>query len=846
MSNTSSSSPSTPALPYRYPGVQPFSSAQSGVFYGRDQEIQDLYRLIRREALVVLYGKSGLGKSSLLNAGILPRCQKEEEFEPLVIKFGVWTEEKSDTPLDITKAYLGAENAGSPILAKILPEEDTLWRCAKNRQLQGGGRLLLVFDQFEELFTYPEAEVRAFRQELAELLLDELPLRYQRLLEGTLGEQLSNFEEAALEAPLCTHVLFAIRSDRMHLLHQLAEPLPTILRNLFELRALQTSDAEAAIVKPAQQSGSFCTPPFTWSAPALQVLMHFLQDPQDDKRVEGILLQLLCQCIEEKWVEKEGIREVDVQHLGDLEQIIANYYHDKLAVLPDEASRAAARKLIEEGLVMEGENIRLSLHEAQIARQYGVGADLLELLVNSRLLRAEPFLRGGYTYELAHDRLVAPVLHAKEERLAQPKQLAEATARQEAAQKLAEEQRKRRQANRIAIGGITLAVIALISLLTTLFTLRNLEQQTAKVVLSNLKEAEDHILDLNYTAALQKMGDAAKLGAAKREVALAMLEVAFWYTEIGEFKQAGKILRHALRLDADRATQAVLRLMAGQKSPRVRELLRHAIKTFDAKLYKKCWNRYYPEMIKIEGGSFMMGCDEKVDSLCQGDEKPRHKVILDDFEMAKTETTVWQWHLYCKVKGLDIDDYHTNKTWIGIGDNPVGNISWYEAVQYANWLSERQRLSVQYKGPIDTYEGSTRVASANGYGLPTEAEWEYAAKGGQYHSPFVYSGSNDLDSVGWYRDNSNGRTRSCMAKKPNRLGLYGMSGNAWEWCWDWYAETYYAASPIKNPLGADVGDYRVLRGGSWYGDSSSYRASFRDRDDPSDPFNIVGFRLVRH
>ncbi|MDX2066945.1 MAG: SUMF1/EgtB/PvdO family nonheme iron enzyme [Haliscomenobacter sp.] len=843
MSNTQSSPNTNSPLPYRYPGVQPFSSAQSGVFYGRDQEIQDLYRLIRREALVVLYGKSGLGKSSLLNAGILPRCQKEGEFEPLVIKFGAWTEEKSDTPLDITKAYLSAEKADSPILSKILPTEASLWRCAKNRQLQGGGRLLLVFDQFEELFTYPEAAVRAFRQELAELLLDELPLRYQRLLEGPLGEQLSSAEEAALEAPLGTHVLFAIRSDRMHLLHQLAEPLPTILRNLFELRALQAADAEAAIVKPAQQSGSFCTPPFTWSAPALQALLHFLQDPQDDQRVEGILLQLLCQYIEEKWVEKEGIREVGLQHLGDLEQIIANYYHDKLAVLPDEASHAAARKLIEEGLVMEGENIRLSLHEAQIARQYGVDADLLELLVNSRLLRAEPFLRGGYTYELAHDRLVAPVLRAKEERLAQEKQLAEAAARQEAAQKLAEEQRKRRQANRIAIGGITLAVIAVISLIASLFTLRNLEQATAKVVLSNLKEAEGHILDLNYAAALQKMGDAAKLGAAKREVALAMLEVAFWYTEIGEFKRAGKILRHALRLDADRATQAVLRLTTGQKSPRVRELLRQAIKTFDAKNYKKCWNRYYPEMIKIKGGSFMMGCDEKVDSLCQDDVKPRHKVTLDDFAMAKTETTVWQWHLYCKVMGLDIDDFET-ASWEKAGDNPKVNIEWYEAVEYANWLSERQKLTLHYK---ENGHGSfSRVESSNGYGLPTEAEWEYAAKGGPYHSPFVYSGSNELDSVAWHVGNSDGRTRSCTAKKPNRLGLYGMSGNALEWCWDWYEENYYAISPIKNPTGVTMGDYRVLRGGSWSSFLDYCRVSDRGWYNTTYSDSNFGFRLVRH
>jgi formylglycine-generating enzyme required for sulfatase activity len=855
MSNPPSSPNSPSGRPYRYPGVQPFSTGQSEVFYGREQDIQNFYRLIRREALVVLYGKSGLGKSSLLNAGIVPRCYQEGDFEPLVIKFGAWTEEKAETPLDITKAYIGVGTDTSPILKKILPGEDSLWRCVKNRQLNGGGRLLLIFDQFEELFTYPEAAIRIFRQELAELLLDDLPLRYQRLLESALGSHLSPIEEAALEAPLGAHILFAIRSDRMHLLHQLAEPLPTILRNLYELRALQPADAQAAIVKPAQQTGDFCTAPFSWSTPALHNLLDFLQDRQDDNRVEGILLQLLCQYVEEKWVEKVGINQIDLHHLGDLEQIIANYYHDKLSILSDERSHFAARKLIEEGLVLEGENIRLSLHEAQIARQYGVNADLLELLVNSRLLRAEPFLRGGYTYELAHDRLVAPVLRAKEERLALEKEQAEAAARQETQKKLAEEQRKRKQANRIAIGGITLAVIALISLVATLITLRNLEQATASVVRANLKEAADEILDLDYRAAMQKIGEAAKLGAAKKEVALAMLEVAFWYTEIGEFKRATKIVRHALRLAPSQSTQILLRKMPGQKSTEVHELLRQTIRTFDPNCYKKCWDRYYPEMMAIRGGSFMMGCVEKGDSSCGEDELPVHKVTLRDFVMAKTETTVWQWHLYCEINGQDIADFKV-ATWEKAGDNPVVNVNWVDAVQYANWLSERDKITPAYKmieeKGVDVFGDTIRVTSAlrngpaKGYALPTEAEWEYAAKGGQYHSPFVYSGSNNPDSIAWHYGNSEGRTRSCTAKSPNRLGLYGMSGNAWEWCWDWDGEDYYSNSSQNNPLGPNTGDSRILRGGSWDYFPNYCRASNRIRYFPDYRLADIGFRLARH
>jgi len=852
MTNTSAHTQSS-KLPYRYPGVQPFTTAQSEIFFGRDQDISELYRLIRREALVVLYGKSGLGKSSLLNAGIVPHCQEAGEYDPIVIKFGAWTEDRIDSPLDLTKNFLKSGQASSPILQQLLPKEDSLWRCAKNRQLNGTGRPLLVFDQFEELFTYPEAAIQAFRQELVELLHTELPLRYRRLLNATKGPELSDEEEDALEAPLEARIVFAIRSDRMHLLHQLADTLPNILRNLYELRALRPEDARAAITEPAQKTGEFCTPAFTWSTPALDKLLQYLQDPDDENRVEAILLQLLCQYFEETLVEEKELHQIEAQHLGQLENIIENYYHDKLSALPDEGTRNAARKLIEEGLVLEGENIRLSLHEAQITRQYGVEKDLLERLVNSRLLRAEPFLRGGYTYELAHDRLVAPVLQAKQERLLREAQEAEEVARLETQQKLEAEQRKRRQASRIAIGGITLAVIALLSLLETLSTLNSLKQATANVVHTNLKEAEEFILELDYATALQRMSAAAKLGAHKKEVANALLEIAFWYVETEKFTKAENIIQDALKLAPSSSAQNTMSTLNGKTAPELRTLLRQSIQQFDPKLYHQCWNRYYPEMIKVKGGSFMMGCDPNIDPLCEGDED-LHTVSLNDYEMATTETTVWQWHLYCANNGLSIKDY-LGPGWDKMGDNPVVNVSWGAAIQYANWLSTRMGYQDRYTytkkkeltafsaDSIFVVTAAALINNSNGYGLPSEAQWEYAAKGGKSQTPFVYSGHNEIDSIAWYTGNSGGRTRPCKGKKPNQLGIYGMSGNVWEWCWDWYAP--YNLEQKPNPLGPDKGSLRVYRGGSWGNVAINARVANRFNGFPHYRNDGIGLRLVR-
>ncbi|AEE52176.1 SUMF1/EgtB/PvdO family nonheme iron enzyme [Haliscomenobacter hydrossis] len=956
MTNTPPYPPTPSGCPYRYPGVQPFTTAQSAVFYGREQDTADLYRLIRREALVVLYGKSGLGKSSLLNAGIVPHCLVEAEYTPVVIKFGAWTEGKTDTPLELTKAYLSTGYASSDTLQKLLPEEDSLWRCAKNRQLQGGGRPLLIFDQFEELFTYPEAAIRAFRQELAELLHTELPLRYRRLLDAEAAPELSEAEEEALETPLEARIVFAIRSDRMHLLHQLAEHLPNILRNLYELRALNPLDAQAAIVQPAQQEGDFSTPPFTWSPTALSALLGYLQDPLDENRVEGILLQLLCQYFEEKLVEQQGLRQIEGQHLGELEKIIENYYHDKLASLPDDSTQYAARKLIEEGLVMEGENIRLSLHEAQITKQYGVDADLLERLVNSRLLRAEPFLRGGYTYELAHDRLVAPVLRAKQERLAQEAQAAAELARLSKEKELAEERRKRRRATGLAVAGFLLAAVAFVA---TIFAfsqtevarkakvnaekaeksaldsadvalrqrelaqvaqlksqrdaeiasqktieaqrnlkladdnlalaqreavrakdaldqvqkektateeqrrlaeenfrkaqenekeaanqrdkanesyreateqrdkaeqaLRNLEKATADVVRAILRDADRHILQLDYTNAWNKLREAAALNAAKTEVGTAMLELAFWHAESGAFQPAKGMLDTASQYLGKAISTDGLGVETTDLLPR-KKLFRAAIEQLHAEKFVALMERYYPveaNLAKVGEGNLNRG---------------NYLVSISSFYLAKTEVTYWQWGLYVAASDVEMD----KPGWGTEGNNPAVYLSWYDATDYCNWVSTQMGYPNVYARQGDEVSINW---NAKGFRLPTEAEWEYAARGGAQQQNFEYSGSNEIEEVAWYAENSGSRTRPVGIKKANSLGLFDMSGNVWEWCWDWYGD--YDPAAKADPRGPNKGSLRVRRGGSWFYYPFSARVADRYDVTPDRRDDGIGFRLAR-
>jgi len=229
--------------------------------------------------------------------------------------------------------------------------------------------------------------------------------------------------------------------------------------------------------------------------------------------------------------------------------------------------------------------------------------------------------------------------------------------------------------------------------------------------------------------------------------------------------------------------------------------------------------------IFVKGGTFRMGSTNG-----NYDEKPVHSVTVSDFCISQYEVTQKEWQ---EIMGTNPSKFK--------GDNlPVENVSWYDAVAYCNALSTAEGLTPCYSG------SGTNIAcdwNANGYRLPTEAEWEFAARGGSTGSPTTYAGSNNIDEVAWYDGNSGSKTHDVGTKKPNELGIYDMSGNVREWCWDWYGD--YSSGSQSNPRGASSGSYRVLRGGSWDYCADYCRVANRYYGCPDYSYNNYGFRLLR-
>lgn len=215
------------------------------------------------------------------------------------------------------------------------------------------------------------------------------------------------------------------------------------------------------------------------------------------------------------------------------------------------------------------------------------------------------------------------------------------------------------------------------------------------------------------------------------------------------------------------------------------------------------------EMVKVDGGTFIMGgTAEQGDYVCDL-EKPVHQVIINSYYIGKTEVTQALWKA---VMESYISCFAENNL-------PVEQVNWNDCQEFIKKLNQ---------------------LTGKKFRLPTEAEWEFAARGGNKSKGYKYAGSNNIEDVAWYTNNSNKQTHPVATKMPNELGIYDMSGNVWEWCYDRDGE--YTSDSQINPQGPNVGNSRIYRGGCWYSDATSCRVSFR-QSALTLRSSKIGFRL---
>lgn len=218
------------------------------------------------------------------------------------------------------------------------------------------------------------------------------------------------------------------------------------------------------------------------------------------------------------------------------------------------------------------------------------------------------------------------------------------------------------------------------------------------------------------------------------------------------------------------------------------------------------------KMIKVQGGTFTMGATPEQSGDSYSDEAPAHQVTLSDYYLAETEVTqaLWKAVMESNPSRFVADDHL-----------PVESVTWADCITFITKLNQ---------------------LTGSSFRLPTEAEWEYAARGGNKSKGYKYAGSNTIGEVAWYKDNAGQTTHAVAGKQANELGLYDMSGNVWEWCANWYED--YTSQAQTNPQGPNAGTERMLRGGCWRVDARDSRVSLRSYSEPDYSNYDIGFRLA--
>jgi len=257
------------------------------------------------------------------------------------------------------------------------------------------------------------------------------------------------------------------------------------------------------------------------------------------------------------------------------------------------------------------------------------------------------------------------------------------------------------------------------------------------------------------------------------------------------------------------------------------------------------------KMVYVKGGTFQMG-NILTDSDGKDGGKSVHTVQLTyDYYIGKTEVTFNEYDAYCEATGnkKPSDYWGWKGYYLGRGNKPVINVNWHDAIYYCNWLSEQAGLAKAYDNDGNLLDKNgkptTDITKVEGYRLPTEAEWEYAARGGhQSTGDYKYAGSDDSDTVGWFENNSDEKTHEVAQKAPNELGIYDMSGNVSEWCHDYWEEDDIITAKT-NPIGPGHTDAHGGRGGCW-GCEVEYSSIYKSFGIATNSrYDYIGFRIAR-
>ncbi len=819
-----------PAMPYL--GLKPFSQKEAVLFFGRDTDISNLYHCVvfRQERVTLLFGQSGVGKSSLLFGGLLPRLDTEWDVyycrrnKDAGLDVQLKTLLEKYPPLQRPRLFILDQveemytNPGARGMRPGIPETQRFGEVLREGVNAGIGKTHFILGFRSEYFAQIADLLKYEKIKFSEWFLK--PMSKEEILKA-IREPCSKFDGVSIEKGLPETIADSLlANEASHIAPLLQLQMKKLYQKAVEKKA--TTDNRIWISKALFKS--------TWKKTLDELLgaqLNLLSKPEWEEN--GLALDLLYAFTTEQAtatsLSKEELKQ-RYHHIADFDRLIADLVSCELLCY--------SRELVEDSCAGRGEehgDLRLT-HDALapiIRKRYHDSdkpAQRARRLVESKQPDVEKSVKVRFDkYDIQVIDEGRPFMQALSPKM----------------EKAIEH--SRRDIDKMEA---------------------ELRDKNAFIFDTLSDAAEAHRRAVEYEDAIEKCLAAADVDVGedvKREKLIAPLrELSYFFAEARNFEQAGKALSLLGELEQwDAAQRRALSEGRGGRTYAYFADIMHR-QMGDAFL-REMEQRYYPLMKEVEGGDFEMG------GLDYPDSNPVHPVRLDGFRLAETPLTYRQYGLYCAAAG--ISDWRKRHTppWGRMDDHPMVLIQWFEAVEYLNWLSRQRGKTEAYEIHKDKKDpGCLRnispnwlikiIENADGYRLPTEAEWEYAARGGQRSKGFRYAGSDQIEEVAWYEENTDEQTMPVKYRRaPNELGLHDMSGNVWEWCWDWYDPTYYnsckAQGRVSNPRGpeqsqSDWADFgRVLRGGSWFNSEVACAVAYLSRYKPFNRNNSSGFRAAQ-
>ena len=807
-----------------WPGLLQYQEADKDFFRGRQREADELLRLVNRARLAVLFGLSGLGKSSLLQAGLFPRLRREENILPIYIRLDFKAErpdfrgqvvqhllaEASASGVEVP-SQSGFEVAGSATLWECFHRADAGFWDKKNRPVTP----LLVFDQFEEIFTLGRTNPAV--SQAVESFLDELSDLAEGRPPRSVKERLELHPEESARYSFSRHgykILLTVREDFLPELEGLRERFTDLSLNRMRLQPMNGEAALAVVCQAPELVGDVVAEHivrFVAAGKPGQKLAELEADPA--------ILSVICYELNNQRRARNEDKITEELLEGSKEEALGKFCESAFRGLPDQVRHFVEDKL----LTATGH--RDSCAQENALQLPGVTRDAIDALVERRLIRREE-QRGVARLELAHDRLAAPIQLSRNKRREAEEldhERAAARAAQERERKAVADLRQARR-QRAVLTAISAAAIAL-ALVAGYATLR--AWRSSRMLLEDVIWTDsntgltwtrmDNGFNLDEAGAVAYCQDLRLGGSSDWRLPSIPELLSVDRTEAAanhHYTYRSGAVWTAPPPDQPNTAEVWLHTPDEHWTAPAEGGVGDRVLCVRGAPLQTAANAPLPAnfvFVPIPAGEFDMGCSPG-DQQCTDDEKPRHRVVIaQPFEISRYLVTQAVW---VAVMGSNPSRFKENGA-----DRPVETISWFDIQVFLSMMNIRH----------DGYH----------YRLPTEAEWEYAARAGTTGPRY-----GDIDKIAWYGANSNNVTHPVGQMEPNPWGLYDILGNVWKWVQDPYEPGGYnfqaSKSPPILPLATQA---RIKRGGSWVDLPLSIRASRRVIDDPDN--RDAGFVCVR-